>query len=91
MTLQELLEDHSPFADFIERQCRQRAVLMALIKSILDNDNQELTINNVKIAMCNHFSRMIDDDNMVGDDIEKDVFDSIVVFAKQQELIEEFN
>jgi len=91
MTLQELLKDHSPFADFIEKQCRQRAVLMALIKSILENDNQELTINNVKIAVCNYFSRMIDDDNVVGDDIEKDVMESVITFVKQQELLEEFN
>lgn len=90
MTLNELLGTDNPFMDFLEAQCKQRAAVMALVKSILDNDNEELTIRNVKICIANMFSRMIDDNNMVGDDIEKDVMESLLDFAKQEHLLEQF-
>lgn len=90
MTLQELFQDNSPFAEFLERQCKQRAALMAYMKSTLTQDNDELTIRNVKISIANLFNNLIDQDNMVGDDIDKDVMESLVDFVKQEELLEEF-
>ncbi len=90
MTLRELFEDNSPFAEYLKRKCKQRAALMAYMKSTLTQDNEELTIRNIKISIANLFNNLIDNDMMVGDDIDKDVMESLVDFVKQEELLEEF-
>lgn len=88
--LKELLQDFGPLAGYVEKNCRQRAALLALVKILLTEERDDLTIRNVKISICNFFSRMIDEDNMVRDETEKDVMESVLDFAKQEELLEQF-
>jgi hypothetical protein len=88
--LKELLQDFGPLAEYVEKNCRQRAALLALIKILLIEEKEDLTIHNVKILICNFFSRLIDEDNMVRDETEKDVMEAVIDFAKQEELLEQF-
>ncbi len=90
MTLNEIFSTDNEFVSYLEKNCKQRAALMALVKSILTNEDESLTIRNVKICIANFFSRQIDEENMCHDHVEKDVMDSVVDFAKQEELLEEF-
>ena len=88
--LKELLQDFGPLAEYVERNCRQRAALLALVKILLVEEKDDLTIRNVKVLICNFFSRLIDEDNMVRDETEKDVMEAVIDFAKQEELLEQF-
>lgn len=75
--------------DYLLSCSRQRAVIMALLASILDQD-EGLSIRNAKIAITNAFSNMIDEGIMVSDSIDKDFTERIVVFLEQEHLLEQF-
>lgn len=75
--------------DYLLSCSRQRAVIMALLVSILDQD-EGLSIRNAKIAITNAFSNMIDEGIMVSDSIDKDFTERIVVFLEQEHLLEQF-
>lgn len=77
------------FHDYLFSCSRQRAVIMALLASILNQD-EGLSIRNAKIAITNAFSNMIDEGTTVNDSIEKDFFERIVVFLEQEHLLEQF-
>ena len=84
------LYGNDPFIAYLEANARQRAALMALLTHFLKEENEELTVRNVKIAICNFFSRQIDEQVVVGDAIERDLVDHIMTFIKQEEIIEQF-
>jgi hypothetical protein len=69
----------------------QRAILLGLISSILDKqEDEELTLRNVKIAITNCFVTMIDNEHMIGDMVEVDVLKKVMTFIEQEELVQAF-
>ena len=69
----------------------QRAILLGLISSILDKqEEEELTLRNVKIAITNCFVAMIDNEHIIGDAIEGDVLKKVLTFIEQEELVQAF-
>lgn len=79
------------FLEYLHKNARQRAALMAVIAKLLQEEDEELTVRNVKIMLCNFFSRQIDEGNMVCDEIESDVMKYVITFLQQETLVEQFN
>ena len=77
------------FQDYLLSSAHQRALVMALLASILDQD-ENLSIRNAKIAITNAFSNAIDLKVMVGDLIEKDLLERVATFLEQEQLLEQF-
>lgn len=84
-------EDITPeVIEFLHKNAMQRAALLALITKLMEEENESLTIHNVKICIANFFSKLIDDQNLVMDMSERYVFEVIMTFVQQENLIEQF-
>lgn len=92
VSFDELREQYNndPFVEILMRNAAQRAALMALLTKFLREEDETLNIRNVKIAICNFFSHMIDERNMVNDDVDKAVMEDVITFCTQEQLLESF-
>jgi hypothetical protein len=75
---------------YLEQCAMQRAAIMALLTKFMREQNDELTIRNVKIAICNFFSQLIDNETMVADEIEVCTLESIQTFLQKEAIVEAF-
>lgn len=75
---------------YLEQCAMQRAAIMALLTKFMREQNDELTIHNVKIAICNFFSQLIDNEAMVADDIEVYTLEAIQTFLQQEAIVDAF-
>lgn len=75
---------------YLEQCTMQRAAMMALLTKFMREQNDELTIHNIKIAICNFFSQLIDNEVMVADEIEIHTMESIQTFLQQEAIIDAF-
>lgn len=76
--------------NYLEQCAMQRAAIMALLTKFMREQNDELTIHNVKIAICNFFSQLIDNETMVSDEIEVCTLEAIQTFLRQEAIVEAF-
>lgn len=75
---------------YLEQCAMQRAAIMALLTKFMREQNDELTIHNIKIAICNFFSQLIDNEAMVADDIEVHTLEAIQTFLQQEAIVDAF-
>lgn len=75
---------------YLEQCAMQRAALLALLTKFMREQNDELTIRNIKIAICNFFNSMIEEQAMVADEVEMLTIDSIATFIQQEAIVEAF-
>lgn len=84
-------KDTTPeYLEYLEKNAYQRAALMAFIVKLMTEQSDTYTLHNVKICIANFFSRLIDDQNLVYDLIEKHAFDEVLTFARQEDILEIF-
>ncbi len=70
---------------------KQRAILMALVASLLDPTTDEASIIKVRMSIAKTIEIMIDTDNMVGDEIDMRVTDLLHSFLVAQREINDIN
>ena len=76
--------------EFYHKNAMQRAALLALIVKLMQEEDESLSIHNVKVCIANFFSKLIDDRNLVLDKTEVHVFEVIATFVMQEHLLNEF-
>lgn len=70
---------------------KQRAILMALVATLLDPTTDEASIIKVRMSIAKTIEIMIDTDNMVGDEIDMRVTDLLHSFLVAQREINDIN
>lgn len=75
-----MLEQEKEEFEILTKIAKQRAGLMALIHQLIAT-KKDLTINQVKTVIVNFFNHMIEDDAMVGDNIDLEVAKLLLVTA----------
>lgn len=68
----------------------QRAALMGAFSAILATE-EEKTIEEIKIAICNFIGDLIKQGVTVGDEIELDVTSRCIIFIEQQRAVAAVN
>ncbi len=84
------LKNTPEYIEYLEKNAYQRAALMALLVKLMTEQGENYTLHNVKICITNFFSKLIDEQNLVYDLIEKIAFEEVITFAEQEHLLEMF-
>ena len=77
-------------AEHLDRAARQRAAIMAFLTKLLREQDYGLTLRNVKVATANLFTHLIDNDHMVGDEVDEHTIESVITFLREEELLQQF-
>lgn len=71
-----------------EKMCMQRAAIMGLLTAMLE-DQEEKTMKEVKDKILSCLNTIMDFDLIVGDFIDKNIFEAAEQHCKQQIALEE--